>query len=65
MAKEIKILPSLIMCDDGEKKELNKLPEKEREELIKAMVHNIEQTMSEYYSEHIEQWENFIKVMRA
>ncbi|MDE6671319.1 MAG: hypothetical protein K2K16_03895 [Ruminococcus sp.] len=56
----ITALPSLIVCRDGTEKELNKLSEKDRNELRLLMRSEISRKISEYYPVHNKEYENIL-----
>ena len=61
--KEIKALPSVIICDDGSRRELDSFSSKEREEITKKMSSSINRSMSDFYTHNEKEWENLIRIM--
>lgn len=61
---KITALPSLVICKDGTEKELSTLSIEEKNEIISMICINISKTMSEYYSEHNDEWRLFSKDFR-
>lgn len=61
--KEIRALPSVILCDDGTQRELGSFSSEEKAEILEKMEKNISRSMSDFYTHNKKEWENFIKVM--
>ncbi len=61
--KELKILPSVTGDGSEVERELKRLPKKEKEELIEQICRKISRNISDYYSLHEEEWEEFLKAI--
>lgn len=61
--KEIKALPSVIICDDGSRRELDSFSSKEKEEIAKKMSSSINRSMNDFYTHNEKEWENLIRIM--
>ena len=62
--KELEVLPSRIVLEDGEMAEWTGLDNKKRERFEKQMVRQIEEQMGLYFESHLEEWERLIKKMQ-
>lgn len=63
--RKITALPSLVICKDGAEKEFDSLSENERNEIKSKMCRNINVAMGNYYTEHKNDWIDFIKRISA
>ena len=62
--KDLTALPSKVILQSGDAVLLDELKEKEREEIKLSICKNISERISNYYSLHTEEWENFLSVMK-
>lgn len=63
--RKITALPSLVICKDGNERELNSISTTEKKEIITLMSKTINNTMSDYYTEHKDEWLNIVNLISA
>ncbi|MGN1136735.1 MAG: hypothetical protein ACI4SF_11005 [Oscillospiraceae bacterium] len=55
-SRQITALPSLVTCKDGVERDLDSLSETEKNEIKALMCKTINSIMSDYYTEHKDEW---------
>ncbi len=60
MAKELNVLPSLVIMSDGNKKEISTFSNKEHEKWSEKMCKQIGSAVSDYYADDTEGWNKFV-----
>lgn len=63
--RQITALPSLVICKDGIERELDYLSSTEKNEIKTLMCKTINSTMSDYYTEHKDEWINIVNMKSA
>lgn len=63
MAKLLKVLPSMVRLPNGNEVEFQSLQPAEQIQLQLQIAKNISFQMGHYYTNHPEEWNNFLQVM--
>ena len=61
--RKITALPSLVTCKDGIERDLDSLSITEKNEIKTLMCKTINSTMSDYYTEHKDEWINIVNMI--
>lgn len=64
-SRQITALPSLVTCKDGIEREMDSLSTTEKNEIKALMCKTINSTMSDYYSEHKDEWIKIVNMKSA
>lgn len=65
MARKITALPSIVVFKDGTKRELKSLDKNERKLFNEQICRSINETMSDYYTHHQDDWNDLCKKMAS
>jgi len=60
-AAELKTLPSVAEYEDGSICPFEEMSQRERMQLQKQLIKNLEKRMGCYYAQHIQEWEQLLR----
>lgn len=61
--KLLKALPSMVIMPNGDTVPLDSLSPEEKKKVCDKMCENISKRMSDYYTAHPDNWQQFLSVM--